>query len=409
MHRSVILSAALGALTVSAPLQASMTRVAAKIEQALAKGKSDRAVAEAEAAVAAAPADPALRHLLGRAYLGKGRYRAAATSFADALRLDPARANSALGLALVRIGLGEIGEARALIEAQGEALPAGDRGLALALAGDAPAGVALLEADVRAGGADARVRQNLALAYGLAGRWAEAKLMASYDLPPAELSQRIMDWSRIARDGGPASHVAALLGTPPGVDPGQPERLALVPTAAEPVAVALAPPPPPPLAMPADVPAPVPPRAELPSPEPAVVRAAKMQIQFAPRPVTTAKPVASTPPRARPPLAPRPSGGRYVVQIGAYDRAAVAEAAWTRWAARTPLLRDLTPSTATVARGATRLTRLSVAGFATRDTAAGFCQAFRVRGGHCFVRLHAGDAPLQWARRSAPVRLASRA
>src|SRR5690606_6899430 len=86
----------------------------------------------------------------------------------------------------------------------------------------------LLEAMVRASQSDAQVRQNLALSYALAGRWQEAKLMASYDLAPDMVSKRIMEWAQFARPASASDQVASLLGVTPVADPGQPVRLALV-------------------------------------------------------------------------------------------------------------------------------------------------------------------------------------
>jgi len=43
--------------------------------------------------------------------------------------------------------------------------------------------------------------------------------------------------------------------------------------------------------------------------------------------------------------------------------------------------------------------RLSVAGFDSRDEASRVCQSVRAKGGACFVRAVAGDAPVQWASR----------
>ena len=68
------------------------------------------------------------------------------------------------------------------LEAQGVLDPA-DAGLALALAGDPQSAVAVLEPAARAVGADARTRQNLALAYAFAGDWDQARTVAAQDVP----------------------------------------------------------------------------------------------------------------------------------------------------------------------------------------------------------------------------------
>lgn len=387
---------------------------ALRAEKALGKNKLPAAITEAEAAVAAAPGDASYRMLLGRAYLESGRFRSAAASYSDALELDPSRGAAALSLALTRIGLGDKDGARAVLDEHGAIIPAADRGLALALAGNAPAGVALLEEAVRAGGATAKTRQNLALAYALAGRWPEAKLMASYDLDPQTVSGRIMEWSRMARDGGAPEQVATLLGVSPGDDAGQPERLALHVTPSAPVQMAEATPPPP-VKM-----------AEAPAVE---TIAAEAQAVFAPvqagprfaertevvqaiagveRPVIVARPVAVAASRLPIKAFVQPTGGRFVVQIGAFDSIGVAQDAWGRAVRRVAGFDGLTPSTAVFVKGSTTFYRLSVGGFGTRATAVGFCEQFRARGGQCFVREQAGDAPLQWAKRPTRQQLASR-
>ena len=56
-------------------------------QQALAKGKVDRAIGHAEQAVAASPRDPAMRLVLAQAYLKAGRFESAAATFNDAMDL----------------------------------------------------------------------------------------------------------------------------------------------------------------------------------------------------------------------------------------------------------------------------------------------------------------------------------
>ncbi|GAO40803.1 hypothetical protein SCH01S_51_01360 [Sphingomonas changbaiensis NBRC 104936] len=430
----IVLSAAAHAAQIS-----DAAKSALRSEKALDKNKPATAVSEAEAAVAAAPRDANYRVLLGRAYLQSGRFHSAATSFADALELDPAQNGAALNLALARIGAGDRDGARAVLGKYGTAIAPGDRGLALALAGDPQAGVALLEAAVRSGGADAKTRQNLALSYALAGRWAEAKVMASYDLDPHMLTQRMLQWSQFALDNGPTAQVASLLGVQPTDDSGRPERLALHVTAAAPVQTAEASVPPPPVAM-ADAQPVQTAAAEMPAPEVAEVSVPQPQTIEAPAVQTVAaeaKALFATPepavkfgPRseivqaiAEPATAPavlkpaaslqraafvQPEGGRYVVQLGAYDSVGVAEDAWGRMATRIAAFRAFTPSTAVFVKGSRTFYRLSVAGFDTRATAVSFCETFRTRGGQCFVREQAGDAPLQWAERGSGPKFAAR-
>jgi Flp pilus assembly protein TadD/cell division septation protein DedD len=434
----VLLSAAANAAAISEAVKS-----ATQAERALAKAKPAEAVGAAEAAVAAEPRDAGYRMLLGRAYLGSGRFRSAATSFADALALDPQRGGAALSLALTKLGIGDRAGAREVLDAHVQLIAPSDRGLAIALAGDPAAGVSLLEDTVRNGGADAKTRQNLALSYALAGRWAEAKLMAAYDLDPQTVSRRILEWSSYTGEGQTVAQVAALLGVQPGDDAGQPTRLALnalpspTPNTAPVRTAESAPPPPPPVAMTAEVtadasaPASVATATAIEVAEakavftPPVALAAAPSVQFAarseivqkiapaPQPWVAkqvAKPVAQPAVRFQRAAFVRPTGGRFVVQIGAFSSRAVAEDGWTRAVRRVSAFGGMTPSTAVFQKAGTTFYRLSVSGFDTRATAVTFCERFRSRGGQCFVREQAGDAPLQWAQRKggSPVRLAAR-
>jgi Tfp pilus assembly protein PilF len=386
-------------------------RMAARAEKLLAKDTA-KALVAAEHAVALAPTDADHRMLLGRAYLANGRFRSAATSFSDVLALDPSRGNAALSLALAKIALGDKDGARALVDEHQQRIAPSDRGLALALTGDAPGGVGVLEAVVRGGGSDAKTRQNLALAYALAGRWLEAKLMASYDLDAATVSKRIMDWSKLAREDAGATHVAALLGVQPtATDEGMPVRLALAPAAPEaaPVRMAEAAPPPPParLAEPVEV-------AQAPAIAAPVDEAPRPSVSFAaPSEVVQQPRVLPVVPRYEGPQ-PKPAayvvpakGGRFAVQIGAFSTPGRVEAAWSQTVSRVGSLARFTPASATVRTAGGTFYRLSVTGFETRDSAVRLCMQLRARGGQCFVREVAGDAPLQWAANRGP-RIASR-
>lgn len=420
MRKSFILPLAMTSmliLSAAANPTADAVKSAARAEKALAKNKPADAIGDAEAAVAAVPHDASYRMLLGRAYLESGRFRSAAAAFSDVLALDPSRGSAALSLALTRLGLGDRDGAREALDAHAALIPAGDRGLALALAGDPAAGVKVLEDTIRAGGADAKTRQNLALSYALSGRWSEAKVMASFDLDPQTVARRMLDWSRFAGAGQAAVQVAALLGVQPREDAGQPIRLALNLPSATPVRTAEAAPPPPPVPMteapPVEV-ATIAAEAETlftQTPAQAIVFAPRSEIvqaimprmpEIAPRPVQAVA-------RFQRAAFVQPQGGRFVVQIGAYDSLGVAEDGWTRAVRRNAALSEFTPSTAVFVKGGTTFYRLSVGGFTTRGTAVTFCEQYRARGGHCFVREQAGDAPLQWAGRSGGnVRLASR-
>lgn len=197
-------------------------------QKALAAGKTDKALEKAEAAVALDPRNPELRKTLAQAYLANGRFASARQSLDDALALGDASARTVISLALMHVAEGRTNAAQALLEQHRDAIPASDYGLALALAGDTKTGVEVLAQLIRSGDNAPKVRQNLAFAYALDGRWREAQIMAGQDLDPQVAQERIAEWARIAHPDAHAQRVASVLGvTPAAMDPGQPVMLAL--------------------------------------------------------------------------------------------------------------------------------------------------------------------------------------
>jgi Flp pilus assembly protein TadD len=421
----------------------------AKAQAALQKGDSAKALASAEGAVELAPRDLAYRMLLADLYLKNGRFQSADTTFRDVLVLDPGNARASLAVALTEVALGHSDEAIAGLDRLADSAQPTDLGLAYALAGQPKRAIELLEPAARAPGATGRTRQNLALAYALNGDWQKARLTAAQDVSPAELGARLQQWAALAEPSAPTDRVAALLGVRPAADSGQPSRLALAVPAQPATALAEAEP----------APAPAPVATPAPAPEPVVVAAAPVSVPApaAPAPVQTAQaivpawdsaPIKDPAPRpaanpvaeetrplyaeavqalVRPhpavirasapiaPLghfdapvrraftravAPAPSGpGKFAVQLGSFSSAGNVERAWAQaykrygFADHTPL------STTFTMPGRGTFHRLSVAGFDSRDEASRVCQSVRAKGGACFVRAVAGDAPVQWASR----------
>ena len=118
------------------------------------------------------PGDAGFRTLLGNSYFAAGRFRSAEQAYKDALSIYPNQPQALLRLALVQIAQGESAEALEFLSAGRDVLDPADLGLAMALAGRASDAVALLDQAARARGADARVRQNLALGLCPVGRLA---------------------------------------------------------------------------------------------------------------------------------------------------------------------------------------------------------------------------------------------
>ena len=214
-----------GCTTNAAP---AATASASRAEAALADGHTQQAVRHAEAAVLAEPHNPAYRATLGSAYLDAGRFASAETSFSDAMQLGDASARTVLSLSLALSAQAKYREAGALLNAHEGEIAVADLGLALALAGQPERGVQLMSNAIRGGDNTAKIRQNLAFSYALAGRWREARLMAAQDVPAGEIDDRIEQWALMASPDAWHVRVAKLLDVPAGVrDGGQPVQLAL--------------------------------------------------------------------------------------------------------------------------------------------------------------------------------------
>ncbi|HKY81326.1 MAG TPA: tetratricopeptide repeat protein [Sphingobium sp.] len=384
-------------------------RLATTAEKALASRDGNRAVEAAEAVVRAAPQDAAYRQLLGRAYVASGRFASAETALSDAMTLGNRDPRTIVSLVLVKVALGGSEAARDLLAAHADIVPAGDYGLAMAMAGDADEGVRILGQAIQDPSATARTRQNLAYAYALAGRWKDARLVAGLDLDALAANQRITQWAQTAAPAFASQRIAALMGVSiDNADLGQPAALALAPQAA-PVEMAEATPV-------AVEPAPMEAAAVTPSVSDAALPAPATKIAVAaPAPAFSA---ASTPMRAaavRPSEAKRSAvtaprrvqaafrpiargNSNWVVQLGAYDSAAIAKEKWVSLANRNGEIAARPVLVSQITVNGASYSRLAVSGFGDRSGAVALCRSIRVRGGQCFVRENAPDAaPQRWA------------
>jgi Flp pilus assembly protein TadD len=375
---------------------------------ALAANDPATAVNYAEQAVTRTPDDATFRAILANAYFAAGRFASAEAAFKDALTIQANQPQVILKLALAEIAQGKNDEAVALLDTSRSALDPADYGLALALAGRADAAIAALEPAARAAGADARVRQNLALSHALAGDWTAARAIAAQDVPADQLDARIQQWMGLANPAKPGARLASLIGvTPAASDPGEPVRLALAKPGAQlalatPVEAPLpqlaeaVPPPLPPLeAAPGDAPSIAPAVADAPS-----APAFTPEVTAPPPPPPVFKP-ARVVHAALPKVAVRRATGKSsaVVQIGAYSNAQRVAAAWSSAAHRYGALRAYTPMSARFDSGKGTFYRLSVKGFGSVGEANSLCASIRRGGGTCFVRGVAGDSPVQIASR----------
>jgi D-alanyl-D-alanine carboxypeptidase len=359
---------------------------------ALGNGDIAGATSFAEQAVEATPQDATVRGLLGNCYLAGGRFASAEAAYRDSLSITANQPQIALKYALAQIAQGKTAEARNFLGQAQSIIDPADLGLALALAGDVPTALQYLTEAARQRGADARVRQNLALTHGFAGNWLEARTIAAQDLPADQVDSRIQQWMAMADPTKAHHQVATLIGvTPATSDAGQPVRLALTqPTSdvrvaaveqapapqpvevVQPIAIAAAEPiapPPPPVAPPEYVPAAAP----------------------ADRLATVARPIKASirPASARRALGPLVAGGP-IVQIGAYSKASGLTQGWSRASARFAGLRAFQPVKARVDGPQGAFYRLSVAGFSSHKQAQQLCVSIKRSGGACFVRGSSG-------------------
>ncbi len=402
------------------PVNSGELGLATKAQLALAANDVVSAISLAERAVERSPQDAGFRSLLGNSYLAGGRFASAEAAYRDSLSIYAAQPQVVLKLALVQIALGKNDEAKLLLaESQGLVDPS-DAGLALALAGDPQAAIAVLEPVARSVGADARTRQNLALAHAFAGNWEQAKIVAAQDVPGDQLDARIQQWMALSTPARASDQVAALIGIQPAAaDPGQPVRLALnkneaVREAAVQPVVQPYVEPSAPVELSSSATVELPPAVEAPVTAPPVVLASapapeavpQAEIQTASlhdaRPaLSPAAARLSDPLPIRKASAPRASAGKSkaVVQLGAYSSRERVAAAWAKVSGKHGSLKNFTPVTARFTGAHGTVYRLAVKGFDSSKEAAGYCASLKRNGRDCFVRAASGDAPVQLASR----------
>lgn len=397
-------------------------------ERALVDKRAADAIALAEAAVLAEGDNAAHRALLGRAYMLGGRFDSASSAFADALTLGNSEPRTIVTLALIRVTQGQPAQARDLLYTHIDKLPAADYGLAMAMAGDTDEAIRVLGQAIHDPAAGVKERQNLAYAYALSGRWAEARMMAAQDLAPIEAAKRVVGWASMAQPGAETERVYAMLGTrPTAQDTGLPVMLALqaAPQGGE-MMLADA-------GAPASMPAPQayvtePARTvNVPVPDvavaepvvetfaPPVIRAPAGPVRAkAPAPVKAASFQATTPAKpatkmaVKAPAAPA-KGGAWVVQLGAYGTADMARASLADMSKRTAALAKLPTVTTVATVNGKTLHRLAVTGFGDKAGAEALCAKVRAQGGACFTRAGDGNsAPAAMAGAKKPTKVASR-
>lgn len=373
----------------------------------------DKLLAKAEARVARAPANASARTELAQTYFAAGRFASAATTFEDAIALGDESPRNGLSLALSYIGSGRSAQAIEVLRRWHDRIPASDVGLALALAGEPGRAVALLTDTLRGGENNAKVRQNLAYAYALDGRWSQARVVASQDVPADELDNRIAEWAAQTRPGQAQVRVAALLGTPLRSDTGQPAALALGGAregAATAVAIAQATPPvtataeelpalengrafaeaassamaaPAEIEAPVEIERPAAPRAPTPTSGGTTLERAFAGVAPLKAGPARAAPLKAGPARAAPVRVPAASG-RHLVQLGSFTTMAGAQRAWGIYLRNDPRLKGHTMRITEAQVNGRRYFRVAAEGF-DRSSAQGLCSAIQGRGESCLA------------------------
>jgi len=434
-------------------------KVAAEAQKVLAKGDTAKAIAMAEELVAANPREGRYRSLLGQAYLRAGRFESAEQALDDATKLGDNSARTALSLALAKAGSGKNRESVAILDDWRDAIPVADLGLAYALAGETSRGVAILTEALRGGENTPKLRQNLAYAFALDGRWREARMMAAQDVPADKLDARISQWANKSRPEDHRVRVAGLIGAPVRADSGMPSRLALNASpeqqqlAAETSAQRE-----PAVAANAELPAVNANPAELaqysPVSQPAAAEVAPaappqtFAATFSDTAVVQPAPAARLPERlaapvakpkkpnrtiaAKPAAAPAPAlaahrpglrprrdpapvmgkGSSHAIQLGSFSSEQGARRAWGFYAGRNPELRNFKMSITPASVRGKKFWRVAAVGLDSRG-AGGLCSKVKARGGVCFAYATTGrpataPAYAAKAKAKAPVMVAAR-
>jgi Flp pilus assembly protein TadD len=416
-------------------------KVAAEAKKALASGQTEKAIDLAEGLVSANPREASYRAILGQAYLRAGRFESAAQALDDAMKLGDNSTRTALSLSLAYSGTGKNREAVSILDDWRDAIPAADLGLAYALAGESNRGVAILSDALRGGENTPKLRQNLAYAFALDGRWREARFMAAQDVPADKLDARISSWAQKAQPEAGRARVAGLLAAPVRADGGMPSQLALnaspdqqqlaAETNARPAAA-------PALAANAELPAANANPAELaqyqPVSAPAEANPAAPAQSFTStfadspvvQPVPDALPERAAAPKSkpvrtasvtertapvlathRPGLRPRRAeapvfgkGSSHAVQLGSFSSEQGARRAWGFYSGRNPELRNFKMTITPATVHGKKFWRVAAAGLDGRG-AGGLCSKVKARGGVCFAYATIGNpanAPVYAAR-----------
>lgn len=152
----------------------------------------------------------------GKAALALGNFGAALDGFSRAVSLMPADNRPKSGMAIALAATGNIDAAIAKLHGATDPSSLSNKALVLAATGKADAAISILEPLLRSGSAQARDRQNLAMAYLLAGEEERAFQVARLDLDAVSVNETFTFYRSLASLGYSERMQALVTGT---IDP----------------------------------------------------------------------------------------------------------------------------------------------------------------------------------------------
>jgi len=155
----------------------------------LAQGANDDAEKILNLLITRGQAKGVVWYNLGKSKLAKGRFDEALVAFDNAVAQAGDDPKVRSGRAVALAALGRTGDAIAAFQADSDRLTLSNKALVLAATGRAEAAIRVLEPVMRRGTGTSRDRQNLAMAYLLAGQEREAYRIARLDLDPATINE----------------------------------------------------------------------------------------------------------------------------------------------------------------------------------------------------------------------------
>jgi len=328
-------------------------------------------------------------YTLGKINLALGRFDEALSAFSAASMAGEATAKVRSGTGIALAAMGRTREAMSALNGAVDPVGLSNRALLLATTGKPGAAINILEPLVQAGLLGPQGRQNLAMAYLLGGREADAFRLARVDLDGATIGDTFTFYRSLASLDAPERMQALVTGT---IDPSWTRRdagnLQLADTQAQsqaamrivekPVMMAAAPRP-----KPTVIPKPVP--APMPKPKPE--RVAKPEPAAKPAALAALADYELT---EVPPLL-EPEG--WALQIGAYRTTKNLMRGWTILYRKSgDLLQDVPPRRSEVDFGNRKKSprgffyRLNAGPLKTFGEAKSLCRALKSRGTSCWIR-----------------------